>query len=163
MALISEPFYKCWEVIQVFESFARLAQKLGTQVSNSEPLRVLGLTPDESIVPGTLSDLHVIVWKFIILNMVQVETNGVKFDRHEVWLCAVRRQEGRLQAHAERSRRRAITRGGLSAPEIERLSSEVAPLAAYDDSCNLISAPAWTDELTRMRMSKAVNRSRPRQ
>ena len=94
--------YKCWVVVQIFENFARLANKLGTQVSNSEPMRVLGLTPVESIVPGTLSDLHIIVWKFIILSMVQVETNSVKFDRHEVWRCAVRRQDGRLQAHAER-------------------------------------------------------------
>jgi len=154
--------YKCWEVVQIFERFAILARKLGTLLSNSEPMRVLGLTPSETIVPGTLSDLHVIVWKFIILHMVQVETNDVKFDSQEVWHSAIRRQDGRLQAHAERTRRRAVACGGLPAIQLQRLSTEVAPLAEYDDSCNLVLATAWSAELERMRMSEAVNRRRPR-
>ena len=154
--------YKCWEVVQIFEVFSNLARKLGTPISNSEPMRVLGLTSDESIVPGTLSDLHIIVWKFVILHMVRVETDKVKFDRHEIWRCAIRRQEGRLQAHAERTRRRVITKGGLPALEMQRLSAEVAPLAEYNDSGNLVPAAAWSDELERMRMSEAVNRRRPR-
>ena len=129
--------YKCWEVEQIFESFTGLAQRLKISLSNSEPMRVLGLTPHESVLSGTLSDLHIIVWKFVILAMVQVQTDQIKFDRRQVWSTAIKRQDGRLQAHAERSRRRMVAGNGLSQAEVQRLSAEVAPLAEYDDACNL--------------------------
>ena len=114
------------------------------------------------MISGTLSDLHIIAWKFIILAMVKVETDQIKFDRNQVWGSAVRRQEGRLQAHAERSRRQLVDTGGLSEKVVQRLNAEVAPLAEYDASCNLTRAKAWSDEIERMRMLEAVNRSHPR-
>ena len=154
--------YKCWEVEQIFERFASLAGQLGITLANTERMRVLGLTSQESVLPGTLSDFHIIAWKFIILSMVKVETEQVKFDRTQVWSDAIRRQDGRLAAHAERARRSKVTRGGLSAQEVQRLTAEVTPLAEYDESCNLIRARAWADELDRMRMYKAVNQRRPR-
>lgn len=153
--------YKCWEVEQSFQRFASLAGQLGTTLANTERMRVLGLTPQESVLPGTLSDLHIVAWKFIILGMVKVETEQAKFDRMQVWSDAIRRQDGRLAAHAERTRRGMVTRGGLSTHEVQRLSAEVAPLAEYDESCNLIRATAWANELDRMRMYKAVNQRRP--
>ena len=125
-------------------------------------MRVLGLTPQESALPGTLSDLHIILWKFIILGMVKVETEQVKFEGVQIWSSAIRRQEGRLTAHAERTRRGVLAKGGLSHQQVQRLNAEVSPLAEYDGSGNLIRATMWTNELERMRMHEAVNRPRPR-
>ena len=77
--------------MQIFEQFVALGRKLCIPLSNTEQLVCSALlTPQETVISGTLSDLHIIAWKFIILAMVKVETDQIKFDRNQVWGSAVR-------------------------------------------------------------------------
>ena len=47
---------------------------------------MLGLTPHESVLPGTLSDLHIIAWKFIILVMDSLEVQDDSTVRSGFWV-----------------------------------------------------------------------------
>ena len=66
--------YSCWEVEQIFERLVCLAKQLGISLANTAQMRVLGLTPQESVLPGTISDLHIIIWKFIISQLATLVT-----------------------------------------------------------------------------------------
>ena len=45
----SSHIYQCWEVVQIFEQLVALAKKLSIPLSNTEQLRVLGFTPQETV------------------------------------------------------------------------------------------------------------------
>ena len=89
----------CDVIEATFQPLVSLANALGVACTNDQTFRTLGLT-SEDFLAGTLSDLHIILWKFIIIHIVAVDEDGRKFEPKEVWRAAVRRQRSRLEAHA---------------------------------------------------------------
>ena len=69
----------CDVIEATFQPLAALAKALGSVCTNDQPFRALGLSAVD-FLPGTLSDLHIILWKFVIIHMVAVDEEGRKFD-----------------------------------------------------------------------------------
>ena len=76
-----------------------MSKALGVEYQLDQAFIVLGIARD-GFLQGTLSDLHVILWKFVIIQMVAVDESSQKYVSAEVWKSAVRRQRSRLEAHA---------------------------------------------------------------
>ena len=70
---------------------------------------MLGLT-DGGVLGGSLSALHVILWKFALIAFTRAETENEEFKPSKVWWSAVRRFEVRLKAYEERIRRWVMKR-----------------------------------------------------
>ena len=127
----------------MFDSFTALARALGCQVTNTAELRVLGAIDSRTFLSGALSDLHVITWKFVVLHMVHVDTEGAPFNAARTWAAAVIRQQGRLQAQRERWVSLAATEGRLSDSDMGRAERAVAPLATVDEVGELHPSAPW--------------------
>ena len=102
-----------------------LAIKLEIELQNDRLLYDLGMITTDKALEGGLSALHVIMWKFIIIDFVQVDTNNRPFDAVQVWKATMRRTHGRLQAQAVRVRRKVTDAWGLGKPT-PPLGSDVA-------------------------------------
>ena len=68
-------------------------------------LILLGATPIP--IPQALSDLHLIIWKFILINFTQVDLSNIKFNIESTFTGALRRYVSKVNALAERLRLRA--------------------------------------------------------
>ena len=98
---------------------------------------------------STLSDLHVIIWKFIIIHFTAVDhavdTDAQRFVESHVWKAAVWRQKSRLEAHAEKIRRRILWNEGPVAPKVlEAMAAEVTPLVeSYTEDGEQVLSKHW--------------------
>ena len=79
----------CPSLHYIWRNFARLAN-INTSSSQEEArLNLLGIhTPP---LPQALSDLHLIIWKFILIYFTLVDLKHIPFDSKLVWRKAVRR------------------------------------------------------------------------
>ena len=101
----------------------------------------LGLTED-GFLSGSISALHVILWKFALIAFTRVDTEKEEFKPDRVWKQAVRRWEVRLKAYAEGVRRLTARRldqgqGPPSARTVERLNRALLPGVSVDDMGHL--------------------------
>ena len=74
------------------------------------------------MLQGGLSDLHIILWKFVVIDMVKVDTEGAKYDVDKVWTSAVRRLASRVEAS-----RTALERRVASALDLGRDRPSLTP------------------------------------
>ena len=93
---------------------------------DDQQFRTLGLANGE-FLQGTLSDLHIIQWKFVIIHMVAVDEEGQRFVPKAVWKAAVRRQQSRLEAHAGRTQLKLVRSGPATQSQLDSWSSQVHP------------------------------------
>ena len=134
----------CDVIEATFQPLVALANSLGVACANDQTFRSLGHTGID-FLQGTLSDLHIILWKFVIIHMVAVDEDGKKFDSKEVWKAAVRRQRSRLQAHAGRVQIRIIRQGAPNSSQLDSWSTQAQPLiTGYDDYGAQQPSAAWT-------------------
>ena len=123
-----------------------------------DKLIYLGVRGDE-VLPGSLSDLHVILWKFILIAFTKAETVHARYHPRQVWRQAVCRFEVRVRAHGERERRLGLRRDcrgkgrELSSSHRERLEGQVSPLATVSE----VGALTWVPH-----MAQAVQAARAR-
>ena len=116
---------------------------------NDQKFRALGLAGDE-FLQGTLSDLHIILWKFVIIHMVAVDENGQRFIHvpSAVWQAAVRRQRSRLDAHAGRKQLQVIRSGPANQCQLDSWTSQVQPLiAGYNEDGTQVMSDPWSQTL----------------
>ena len=106
----------------------------------------LGMTSETTVLTGGLSALHVILWKFTIIDFVQVDTCGHKYDAANVWKAAVRRMESRMQARAvmiaDRTRGR-IAFGQWDVPSMKADDDLIRPLGAFDVYGTITRSDEW--------------------
>ena len=102
---------RCPILRQVFALFVNFARKFNIQVDLNEELIWLGLTRGGAL-PGALSALHVILWKFVGIALVRVETEHAPFEPELIWGSAVSRYCVRLMAYEEGIRRWVNMREG---------------------------------------------------
>ena len=119
---------KCWVIRKVFKNIVQLAARYGKQMKVTQGMIYLGVLDERTALTGALSDLHIILWKFVVIDMVKVDTEGARFDVKQVWRAAVRRWEARAEAaRIALERKVARTLGlGNSPPPLE------ADCAAWD-------------------------------
>ena len=83
-----------------------------------------------------LAQTRIILWKFVLIAFVRVDTEGAKFKPQDIWVCALRRFEARnrrLDIYVSRItlRRRCA---GLDPPRYDRYTAALAPIASYDEN-----------------------------
>ena len=91
------------------------------------------------VLTGALSDLHILVWKFVLISFTQVETQGSKFKPNTIWKQAVCRYETRVRAYLEGMRRGGLSREcrgsrrSLSESHLAKVQSYLTPAGALDE------------------------------
>jgi len=119
---------------KTFEFFVIFAQGFDARIQLTESMIYLGLAAHDRTLPGALSALHVILWKFVLIAFTRVDTDSATFEPVNVWLQAVRRFRRNLQALGvveARRQQRAINLGRQ--PPSTRGTDEAAkPLAHWD-------------------------------
>ena len=102
------------------------------------------IQPDNTLLPRGLIALHMILWKFTIYNLVQVDTDNIRFSTHKVWSDTIRRFETRASALAFKVKRRTTKRHGqgieITEPDAE--NRMLAPLATVTPWGKLEYSPA---------------------
>ena len=78
--------------------------------------------------------MHILTWRFVVIEFVQVETKGITFDPKRVWAQVLRRFEVRVRAYGEGMRRTAekrVAQGGegLNERELARHVERIGPCA----------------------------------
>ena len=81
--------------------------------------------------------MHVILWKFVIIELTRVELEGAKWRSENIWQQTIFRTRTRILAHAFGVRlavMRNISRGKeVDKNAIERWNKTVKPLAKYNE------------------------------
>ena len=149
--------HMCFHVVRIFDWFVGLARSYHPGMQNTPALRVLGVW-NMGVLDGTLSDLHIIVWKFIIIHFTAVDTDGQRFIDSQVWKAAVLRQQGRVEAHGEKVRRKIQwSDGQLDRKELDRLTREVSPLVdSYSDDGEQVLSEPWNDLVDMLNSERAL-------
>ena len=58
----------------------------------------MGVLDERTALTGALSDFHIIIWKFLVIDMVKVDTEGAKFEVSKVWQSASQRLRSRVDS-----------------------------------------------------------------
>ena len=92
------------------------------------------MTDERTVIPGALSDIHIIYWKFIVIEMVKVDTEGAKFDPEKVWHAAVRRLASRVDSAVTSLGRQVDTAMGLgrNPPPLDSTNASWDPLPHFE-------------------------------
>ena len=110
---------------KIREVFARFRDYLAKSVKGAQlDARLIYLGAYGSkVLTGSMSALHVITWKFVIIAFTRADTEGAAFKPAKVWRDTVRRFSVRLQAYVEgkrRGRMKREARGGALMPTSAR-------------------------------------------
>ena len=96
---------RCHLIRQVFDKLITFAngypEALEEPLTLSDALTFLGVTSVRGVLPKGLSVLHCILWKFVIIAFVQVDTNKAEFKPDVIWQAAVTRLHNKITARHE--------------------------------------------------------------
>ena len=96
-----------------FKNIIKLASRYDKKVKLTQAFIYLGVLDERTALAGALSDLHIILWKFVVIDMVKVDTEGAQYDVTKVWHAAVRRWEARAEAARVKLERKVASAIGL--------------------------------------------------
>ena len=162
----------CPVLRQVFALFTRFVRKYDPNVTLTEDLIWLGLAREQPL-PSALSALHIILWKFVGIALVRVETDNAKFKPRRIWSDALRRFSVRITAHKEHIRRWLHARDlrgemGIPPNALDRHNSTLAPVATlseegtFTDDARYFNLIARTRARTQVRARNARAHKRTR-
>ena len=125
---------KCCVIRQVFARLRSCVSQYVPQVKMDDAFIYLGVIDSGKVLSESLSALHILTWRFVIIEFVQVETKGTKFDPERVWAQVLRRFEVRVRAYGEGMRRTAekrVAQGGegLNERELTQHAERLNPCA----------------------------------
>ena len=125
--------YECSQMVQVFRHFAKFAKEYVPTIEADNELICLGLHKGVPL-PQALSALHIVTWKFAIIEFTQASEDSHRFDPERVWTAAVRRYHTRLLAYEERQTRRlrGLRSRGQECTIGTALQDRFAPLATIE-------------------------------
>ena len=126
---------ECYSIQQVFSHLVAFIHDIapGIRVAMTPSFIYLGLTTDHQVLPPGLSALHTMVWKFLLIDFVKVDTEKASFKPENIWKAAVLRLHKKVEARftflTERSDS-ALNLGKVPAP----LDTEnhAFPLATFE-------------------------------
>ena len=110
----------------------------------------LGMLDGSHPLPGSLSALRIIVWKFALIAMVRVDTDGAKYNSADVWRSALRRFESRVRRYDIYVDRLALRRDSKGDPpqQLVRHNDVLYPLPGYEGSGQPVPRRHLTQALT---------------
>ena len=142
-------FATCDVVGKIFLSFAELSG-LGqaykdASVTVKERFALFAIPPTGPPLKEGLLNLHLLLWKYVIYGLVQVDVDDQKFETHQVWQATWHKLESCALAKQEQVRTdllRADSRG-VDPPNITRRAVCLEPLGTIAPETGLIS---WSDD-----------------
>jgi len=135
---------KCQLIKRTFAKFVEYARNFLPGIRLTEGLIYLGLCSTKSALTGSLSALHIILWKFVVIAFVQAEVRGKKYVPEVVWWGAVRRYLARMKVYEVRVQemaRRAVSRGRNFSPD--RVSVITRPCMSFDEGGECEPTPQY--------------------
>ena len=133
---------QCPLVRQVFQYLLDHASHFVKGLTLDDRFIFLGLTSTGPL-PSSLSALHIILWKFVVIAFTRKDTANEEFKPKRIWRDAIRRFEVRLLAYSEHIRLWHIQ---LNTPTIpprarDRHAAILGPSALIDDEGLVTWAP----------------------
>ena len=94
----------------------------------------LGMVDGVTPLTGSMAALRIIVWKFALIAMVKVDTEGLKYVAEHVWKGAIRRFASRIRRYDIYVARLSLreSSAGRDPPNQARHSAVIAPIEGYD-------------------------------
>ena len=132
-------------------AFTALAQLAGTkpitQIDKERfALFAIPPHPEPQLAAGWIN-LHLLLWRYTIYELVLVNTEDKTFKHHEIWQATWTRFERKVltkQAQVQARLRQAESRGAL-APDITRSSKPMEPIASFDADGNVV----WKEDIVK--------------
>ena len=147
-------FATCQVVGPIFEALARLAgvDMSGASLVQRERFAAFALTPTGAQLEEGWINMHLLLWKYIIFHLTQVETEDATFHAHAVWQNAWARFEKKALAKQENVRTvvlRAESRGE-DPPDLERKGRPLAPIADLSGEGKILWNGKIKEELAKL-------------
>jgi hypothetical protein len=95
---------RCYCIKKVFRKLVKLANEFKGEVgvlTLNPALIYLGVTSSRSVLPGALSVLHCLLWKFVLISYTRVDTEGTEFKPEEIWRASVLRLHNKIISRHE--------------------------------------------------------------
>ena len=148
-----EHFAYCPGMNDAFKPFITLVRAFNIQGPYDSALRLLGCvrspTDDDNYItiPQGLFTTLLILWKFIILMLTEVDTHGAKFSSDRIWRLTCTRLAERLNAlrYSYQLRLRKADLRGEPKPNPNKISRHLAPLATITASGSFVYAQPFID------------------
>ena len=109
--------------------------------------------------------MHLLLWKHIVFQLTQVETENARFETHEIWQATWARFEKKALAKQENVRTlilRADSRGD-EPPDLENKAAPLAPIATFDEGGIVLWDEKVKHEINRLATTPTSTRRRSRQ
>ena len=104
--------------------------------SNYRRLILLGIS--DPPLPDSLSDLHLVIWKFVLIHFTSVDLANRPFLPLTVWDGAVRRYASKVNSLTHQVHRSiARAESADQDPDLRRFNKLLAPLAHFDERAHL--------------------------
>jgi hypothetical protein len=126
----------------LWDKFRSLHKIKTTDNQSHLKLTLLGYTTPE--LPTSISDFHLILWKFIIIHFTLVDLENRPFKPDEIWIGAIRRYLSKIHSLQQKIRLEVAEAQALERPiNVRRFNALLAPLATIDEFGRL----RWSPEL----------------
>ena len=142
---------ECPIILATFQPLQALAGKYVKDVPLDERLIYLGMA-GARVLPGPLSDLHIILWKFVMISFTRKDTCNEDFKPARIWKDTVRRFRARLMAYKEKVRRHRLKwlvskqREALPTTILANLNKHLKPCAEVSE----VGFITWSQPLTEL-------------
>ena len=78
-------------------------------------------------------NLHMIIWKFIIIHFTAVDLNNTRFEPDDIWKNALRRYTSRVERLKLKARKDITRKGDSSLVKWNQYNLEVEPFGSFND------------------------------
>ena len=140
---------RCYCIKKVFKKLLRLSNEFKEEVGDlalNPAFIYLGVTSSRSVLPGALSVLHCLLWKFVLISFTRVDTEGAEFKPDEIWRASVLRLHSKIISRHEFLQDRANKQVRLG-KNTHPLDSETHshPLAYFESEDRMTVQVSYSD------------------
>jgi hypothetical protein len=144
----------CQVVGEIFKQLAALAgvDMRHASLQEQERFALFALPPGGARLARGWINLHLILWKYAIYALVQVELDEQKFHAHEVWRATWVRFDRRILAKAEALRTVALRADsrGTEPRDLSAASIHTSPIAEFNSEGALIHNEAVVGKIKQL-------------
>ena len=154
-------FVSCEKISVIFTQWKKLQEEnviaahleLKT-LGDRERFYLFALTPNGARIAQGWLNLHLILWKYLIFQLVQVETEDARFSPSAVWQAAWSRFEKRAKAKSEAAYSAILLADsrGVPPPDMTKRAKAMEPIATFDPLGRLV----WNADI-KQAIDKLIN------
>ena len=153
-------FADCEAAGELFKNFKRLTEsEVRGKGEEWQRFCLFALLPKGKIKEGWIN-LHLLLWKQLVAQLVRIELEGEKYSERDVWAAAWARMKRKIEAlktRVDEDVRRAEARGD-EPKDMTKRSRPMEPLASFDKEGKL----TWNEKLVKSieELAKDTGRAR---